>query len=446
MQCFPNAEGWGSDTTHGRFGDVYFMDVLDGDANGVGTLRAAVEATGPRTLVPRVSGIVNVSQPMKLESPGLYIAGQASPGGLVFKGEEWRVQTSDILLRYFGIYPGADDEPADGYDNRDCITFGHPAVDGRTHDCILDHISGRFAVDESLSVWYDSFNITVCWSMFAEALNFSKHPKTLGPPFQPHSMGLLVGAGANHVTLHHILDHACRERNFQLAGCLTPALEPSHSIVGVWWNTISDYGQEQGAVEQLGNEIDFVGNRYMLGPDFTAPNKKIVRFADDAPDAKVYAKLNVGPTNNDPTADSWEMFTTDHGTVPPRAGHQVDVPFGPVISGSDPFVESARVLSSAGMHKNPINMNSAEARTIQQIRTQACRPRNAKYFIDSPTQVGGWPLIVGATYPTDSNNDGVPDYYATERGFSVMTDIHDVAAPSGFTYLEEYLESLIVPP
>ncbi len=52
--AFPTAEGYGKYTVGGRGGRVIEVTNLSG--SGEGTLRAAVEAEGPRTEICRVSG------------------------------------------------------------------------------------------------------------------------------------------------------------------------------------------------------------------------------------------------------------------------------------------------------------------------------------------------------------------------------------------------------
>jgi len=95
--AFPGAEGAGAHALGGRGGQVLFVDNLDDYVSGeepaiVGSLRWAVESTGPRTVVFRVGGLIDLKAALTISEPFITIAGQSAPG-------------DGICLRRYGLFP-----------------------------------------------------------------------------------------------------------------------------------------------------------------------------------------------------------------------------------------------------------------------------------------------------------------------------------------------------
>src|SRR5262249_31169476 len=138
--------------------------------SGPGSLRDAVaSATGPRTVVFEVSGTIELKSGLAIDKPCLTIAGQTAPGeGITLKDHMFQLRdTSDVVVRYIRVRLGDKNKPV-GAD--DTINVEH------VRDVMLDHVSASWGIDGIMDLEYAS-NVTLQWSIFAEALNRSIHHK-----------------------------------------------------------------------------------------------------------------------------------------------------------------------------------------------------------------------------------------------------------------------------
>ncbi len=93
--AFPGAAGFGAHAVGGRGGRVIAVTTLADD--GPGSLRAAVEAEGPRIIVFRVAGTIQLTRDLKIENPNITIAGQSAPGqGVTLRDYPLIVQTDEV--------------------------------------------------------------------------------------------------------------------------------------------------------------------------------------------------------------------------------------------------------------------------------------------------------------------------------------------------------------
>lgn len=98
LPAYPGAISGADDVRGGRAGRVVLVTNLQ-DA-GEGSLRAALEAAGPRMVLFRVSGRVELSSPVVIDKPYLTVAGGSAPGtGIIISGAEVVVDTTQVILR-----------------------------------------------------------------------------------------------------------------------------------------------------------------------------------------------------------------------------------------------------------------------------------------------------------------------------------------------------------
>ncbi len=101
VPAFPGAEGWGAAAVGGRGGAVLHVTNLNN--SGPGSFRAACEASGPRTVVFDVSGIIQLTNKILITNSCITIAGHTAPGdGIIVAGDTVDLNggVSDVVVRY----------------------------------------------------------------------------------------------------------------------------------------------------------------------------------------------------------------------------------------------------------------------------------------------------------------------------------------------------------
>ncbi len=289
--AFPGAEGYGKYTVGGRGGAVY--EVTNLNDSGEGSLRAAVEAEGPRTVVFRVSGNIDLKSDLRIKNPNITIAGQTAPGdGICLKGYPLMIDANEVIIRYIRVRFG--DESGQDSD----------AVSSRyVKNLILDHLSASWSIDETMSI-YHCDSITVQWCLISESLFHSNHIKG------SHGFGGIWGS--NYGSYHHnlIAHHSSRNPRFA-SGCGNTDFRNN---VIFNWGFESSYG---GEAAQRGNtkfnfsNINMVANYYKPGPA-TEPCQTSQTIAGpwsrngNSDYGKWYIADNVLLSNQKITRDNWE--------------------------------------------------------------------------------------------------------------------------------------------
>lgn len=109
--AFPGAVGWASATPGGRGGRIIRVTTLAAD--GPGSLKAALEAKGPRIVVFEVGGVIDMArQTITIREPYLTIAGQTAPSpGITLIRSGIDIATHDVIMRHIRVRTGVDDQP-----------------------------------------------------------------------------------------------------------------------------------------------------------------------------------------------------------------------------------------------------------------------------------------------------------------------------------------------
>jgi pectate lyase len=435
--AFPTAEGYGKYAKGGRGGAVY--EVTNLNDSGKGSLRAAVEASGPRTVVFRISGTIELESPLKIKNPYITIAGQTAPGdGICIRKNPISIDADHVIIRYLRVRLG--DESGGDYDAMSSRYSKH---------VILDHISASWSVDECMSI-YHCDSVTVQWSIISESMSKSNHIKG------SHGFGGIWGS--NYGTYHHNLLAHHSSRNPRMASGSGYTDYRNNVIYN--WGYQSCYGGEK---QQRGNDkfnfsnFNIVANYYKPGPA-THPGEVSYRianpsFRDETDYGKWYIADNVVEGNEEVSADNW------NGGVQTKISFEkirLDKPWPCMPINQHTALEAFRsVLDNTGAILP--KRDAVDSRIIEEARGGFATHEGVSYkkehkvadpskicgIIDTQKDVGGWPILKSAAAPKDTDHDGMPDDWEDANSLN-KDDSNDrnIIAADGYTMLEKYLNSI----
>ncbi len=400
--AFPGAEGYGAWSKGGRGGRViYVTNLLD---SGPGSLRAAVEAKGPRTVIFRVGGIIE-TKGLVVHEPDLTIAGQTAPGdGICIKkaadvgGTVFELSgTHDVILRFLRFRAGNNTGNFRGDNLR--------ATDSDSF--IFDHCSCSWGNPETLSAAGSCDRYTVQWCIISEGCNQ-----------EGHAYASIIGG--NRGTWHHNL-FAHMGSRVPRWGDITVQCDFRNNVI-YDWGWYCSYGDLR--------TLNYVNNYLRPGASTTQ------RYFIDNPKVvlpnSMFVNGNFIPGHSKGSADNWLGVNADRSLQ-----SATPFPAPPVQTQSAPEAFDL-VLKNAGATLP--KRDSVDTRVISDARNGTGK------IINDENEVGGWPTYASGKSPVDTVNDGIPDDWKRAHGLALnQTNIANAINADGYTELEEYLNSLVKP-
>ena len=425
VPAFPGAEGAGKWTRGGRGGTVY--EVTNLNNSGEGSLRAAIQASGPRIVVFRVSGTIALQSHLTINNPYITIAGQTAPGdGICLKDYGLVVNASEVIIRFIRVRTA--DNAGAGFDS---IT-----VNSGTN-IILDPCSASWGVDETLSTSTDTAGldkITVQWCLITEGLHCSNHPEGC------HGMGTLAkGCFGAQYSYHHNLYAHQNSRSPYPGNYNDISVDPQgltfdfrNNVIYNWGGECAGYNTQNGANSVC--KMNFVNNYYKMGPDSTEPNAFLERVLA----SKGYFSGNM--MNGSTPSNPWSIVIFDSGWTQEQIDafkQSSELPVLDAIPTESALVAYNRVIQEAGAVLP--ERDSVDTRIINDVKN------GTGSIIDDEDEVGGWPVLTSDTPPTDTDHDGMPDSWESSHGLN-PNDAGDSSGDrdsDGYTNIEEYLNSIV---
>ncbi len=438
--AFPGAEGWGRFARGGRGGSVVEVNSLadygSGDTPVPGTLRHAIEqATGPRTIVFNVAGIITLGSRLTLAAPYVTVAGQTAPGkGVCLR--EWPLGLSgakDAIVRFVRNRPG----------NVSGATIDGGGLAGCDH-AIMDHCSLSWSIDEAFSS-RSGKNITLQRTLISEALNVAGHQNY--PPGTAHGYAASIGGDVG--SFHHNLLAHCEGRNWSMAGGLDAGgffagrLDMRNNVVFNWRSRTTDGGA---------HEVNFVANYYRPGPATTHFLALTANYDNFPGTQQYYMAGNVMPGHFDESnqAAGRTAAGSNGGSVPTTYPVWVAAPFFTSYVTTHTAGEAfKRVLSDVGANQ-PLDDHDTRviAETKNGTTTFVGSVSGLAGLPDSQADVGGWEnygVDVRAS-DFDIDHDGIADAWERAHGLSVGVADHNTDTDGdGYNNLEDYLNWLAGP-
>jgi hypothetical protein len=470
VRAFPDAEGYGKLSVGGRGGQV--MEVTNLNDAGAGSFRAACAASGPRIVVFRVAGIIELASDIVIANPFITIAGQTAPGnGICIKhlstGNANRaitIETHDVVIRYLRIRCGFSQAAMD---------YGVPFFmeNENAYNVILDHCSSSWHPGRTgVGIWpvpgKTINNITVQRHLAAEPLYGGNYPNgSRGAFLFGNGVSTAADGVIDHITMYKNLMAHHSKRHPESKTCQS---DPSHYIATYQFINNVAYHFKYDGMMLRGNEnnsttyhftdevvchYNVIGNYFKRSEADPTNHSEIsitpgVRlFVGD------YTYGNIGPNRTSATQNPWDIVSFTNYGPDERYLHASSSPYQspsafepgsipPYITADAAFTD---VLNDVGANK-ALNADGSFRNAADAVDTRIINDvvNNTGNYIDSPTDVGGWPVYAAGSGPyTDTDHDGMPDTYENAKGFnpSNAADANVVAA-NGYTNVENFLNGV----
>ncbi|ALJ05937.1 pectate lyase [Pseudalgibacter alginicilyticus] len=461
--AFPGAEGFGKNTTGGRGGRVIYVTNLQD--SGSGSLRSAIQASGPRYILFKVSGTIALRSDLKIENGDVTIAGQTAPGdGICIKNYPVTINTNNVIIRYLRFRMGDEAQQEDD------------ALGARFQEnIVVDHCSMSWSTDECAS-FYNNTNTTIQWCMISESLTISVHDKGA------HGYGGIWGG--KYASFHHNLLAHHDARNPRLSETtgssfsFTDLTDLRNNVIYNWGSN-STYGGE-------GMNANIVNNYYKPGPRtfqntalkegriFAMDKTKVYGYDNYDVWGKFYIDGNYVDGYPNSTNDNWTYgvynqfhasYTSYTNTCTDSNGYIINCGYSIPVTDED---KAAMKLSEPHDIENNVTTHTAEIaynkvldyagaslvrdvvdiRVVNDVRTGTYQYEGSEGstlgLIDSQADVGGWPELISEPAPVDTSGDGMPDAWKIEKKLNVSeSNPNGNDLSTGYDNVEVYINSLV---
>lgn len=392
LPAFPGAQGFGTETTGGRGGPVLVVTNLN--ASGAGSFRQAMLTPGPRIIVFRVSGVIDLGGDVALQEAhsNVTVLGQSSPGGVTFvNGAVTNYQTNfhDAIFRFLRF------RAVDG----DTMAFNP------VYNLVIDHSDFSGGADETFDI-DASHDFTVQWSTILNSK---------APPNSQNYGVLIAYRPTTNITFHHNFSaHHLGRCGAQFHWAGTGTLPADGVKLDLRNNVFYNCGFQQiyraDTAPPEGTKYNLIGNYAKAGPD--TPAQSMIFGLDGT----IHLADNLYPGN----------LIISPFSNPTYVPQPLPFPAVTTVSAAQAFDQ---VLDRVGSWpRDPMTTRTvAEARAGTGTLGQ----------IGDPLNTGGPPP------PVDADLDGIADAWELTHGLNPANPLDSAQIhSSGYAWVEVYLNEI----
>lgn len=398
--AFPEALGFGAKATGGRGGTVYHVTNLDD--SGTGSFRDAVSQPN-RIVVFDVGGYITIKSAVSISS-NITIAGQTAPGeGIGIKGGKLSTgKQKNIIIRYLRIRPGSGtaSKKDDGLNLYDA------------QNIIVDHTSVEFAP------WNNFGGSSDNWQTYPVTDVTIQNCLIANPIYQ--QFGAHIESVNGYWSWYYNAFANTHNRN------------PLDKVNDVFVNNVW-YDFEAGYTTHTSTNFkhDIVNNYFVYGPKGKNPWYQVDKNQSIYSSGNLIDNNRDGVLNGSATNIYWYQ---GEGTV-------LSEPWSEQTT-SNPILSAPTAWRLVNSQSGVLPYDDIDSLVWYQMGTLG----TAGQLYTSETQTGlsnsGWGEILSGEKPTDTDGDGIPDYFEEAMGYDVLKDDAMTLASDGYAYIEKYINWL----
>ena len=400
--AFPGAQGFGKYATGGRSGKVYHVTNLDD--SGTGSFRDAVSASN-RIVVFDVSGYINLKTAVQVKS-NITIAGQTAPGdGIGIAGGKVSCGSqSNIIIRHLRMRPGSNtaSQKDDGLNML------------KAENCIIDHCSVEFSpwnnIGGSGTNADKSTDITFQYCLIANPIyqQFGAHIESVNSQWTWY---------ANCFANTH-------NRN------------PLDKVNDVFVNNIL-YNYQAGYTTHTSTKFshDLINNYFVAGPSSSTDN---TWFQVDE-NQSFYTSGNMKDRNKDGVLNGSSTTPTCYKSG--KTFTTLSSPWSSMTS-TIPTMTAATAYRAVSSLAGVRPVDEIDDQIWSNVYSLGTEGKMYKSQTETGLSNDGFGVINSGTKETDTDNDGMPDYWELANDLDINKDDAMTIGSDGYANIERYINWL----